>query len=262
MTENQNTQTASPRQGRWFRRSWFVVLMLFLFFPIGLILAWTGDVSKKGGQIWDKARKLLMTVVFGLLFAAYVYTNYATEKDADQGEVAQVQESGWSRERFYQAYKSAGLPALPPGEELPIDTDESYPNKPNVIHWGSKVGIEGFHVQLAGNPNDLEFIEVSLPADKSGPKFVKLIRALTGETSTNPPEAFAKLPEPMQNLFRTTGAAGSPTATQFIFNQAQMLVNNVPERDLTKEDIPIMPFHKITIYTNADRTAANFWLKE
>lgn len=35
----------------WYHRKWFVVLMLLIFSPIGLILLWTSPVTKPSGRI-------------------------------------------------------------------------------------------------------------------------------------------------------------------------------------------------------------------
>jgi hypothetical protein len=35
----------------WYHRKWFVVLMLLIFSPLGLILLWTSPVTKPSGRI-------------------------------------------------------------------------------------------------------------------------------------------------------------------------------------------------------------------
>lgn len=52
---------------KWYYKKWFVILMLFIFSPIGITLLWAG--SK-----FSKSTKAVLTMVFGILFIYSIFT--------------------------------------------------------------------------------------------------------------------------------------------------------------------------------------------
>ena len=61
---NQETYTAipvEPVKEKFYKKTWFIILMLIIFFPVGLFLMW--KFSK-----WNKVAKIIITIIIGLLF--------------------------------------------------------------------------------------------------------------------------------------------------------------------------------------------------
>lgn len=56
-------EPASGSQVKWYHRKWFVILMLFLFFPVGLVLLWMSPETRLSGRIVWTALVALAVVV-------------------------------------------------------------------------------------------------------------------------------------------------------------------------------------------------------
>lgn len=76
---NQAVKTASYTsydQVPWYRRRWALVLSAFIFMPIALVIAFSGDVYffKDGKvQTFPKNFKFTLLVIFGLLVLTQIY---------------------------------------------------------------------------------------------------------------------------------------------------------------------------------------------
>lgn len=69
---NYNNKSKKPIH----KRTWFIILMLFLFFPVGLILVWKNSD-------WKKPAKLIVTIITSI----FVVNALATNSDDDKTPV-------------------------------------------------------------------------------------------------------------------------------------------------------------------------------
>jgi hypothetical protein len=78
---------SAPGETPWYTQTWFVVLLLFIFFPAGLILMWTQTT-------WHTAVKWVVSalpIIWILFLVALIYSFSATgEVDSGDDEPAIV----------------------------------------------------------------------------------------------------------------------------------------------------------------------------
>jgi len=140
---------------------------------------------------------------------------------------------------FFAGWRAAGLPRLP--------AEGHIPKAGKAIFYESADNISA---RLAMD-RDADFIDsvlLVLPKENFGPSCARLLRALTGESSTTEPGEFRFLPEPMQILLKRTEAVGSPTASQFAIRAVELSVEG-EQIATVKEDLlpPNGPVRELSI---------------
>lgn len=110
--------------GRFYQKTWFIILMLILLFPVGIFLMW-----KYTG--WNKVVKIIVTVV--ICFFAYIF--WAAPNDADhKGNVAEKESISAKDE-------------IESNEEVSTLTKEEAKEIDREI-WGALLSSEKIHQQL------------------------------------------------------------------------------------------------------------------
>lgn len=85
-----HTQSVSPQnKGKWYQRTAFTVIMLILFFPVGLVLMW---VYRKN---WKMAVKVIISVLCVIIIFPSVFGD---DSDSQNGNVAVSEDRGETQE--------------------------------------------------------------------------------------------------------------------------------------------------------------------
>ena len=85
-----HTQSVSPQnKGKWYQRTAFTVIMLILFFPVGLVLMW---VYRKN---WKMAVKVIISVLCVIIILPSVFGD---DSDSQNGNVVVSEDQGETQE--------------------------------------------------------------------------------------------------------------------------------------------------------------------
>ena len=89
---------------RLWEKTWFIVLLLFVFFPAGCYLMWRGER-------FQKAVRILLSVIFGILFFFWIImlVSLTAQESAEESYEASVSEGIKEQDTNYTGYDSDNL---------------------------------------------------------------------------------------------------------------------------------------------------------
>ena len=147
-----------PPQTKWYFKTWFIIVMLVVFFPVGLILMWLG------GR-FNKIVRIGVTTVFALLIIAVAMSDNKTDVSTKSGAKSAAQAS--------QAAASPAAKQLKAGDVWSSRGEEHF----------VKIAVRGTDLLevSAGNP----FLQIKEQACKVNPADTILSCAVTDAKGPN-----------------------------------------------------------------------------
>ena len=82
-TKTQQQKATNPDKV-WYKQTWGIILMLILFFPVGIYLMW------KYGKHWNLYAKIAVCIVFGVFFIVGIASNDKKEELDNESSVEQI----------------------------------------------------------------------------------------------------------------------------------------------------------------------------
>ena len=155
---------------KFYQRNWFIILMLFLFAPVGIILMWQNTS-------WNKIVKIALSVFFGLIFVAALF-GALSDESTDQTDTSNIKQEQQIEEEEPLENESESSEKESKTEE---DTDDAA-EEPVKKSPYDKLSTEGKNAYRAAK-NYLDFMAFS----KKG-----LIQQLSSEYGDSYPEKVAE----------------------------------------------------------------------
>lgn len=101
---------------KWYEKTWFTWLMLFIFAPIGIILLWKY-------RTYSSKIKTTVTVIFAFLFLISIATD-KTDKQIEQTPQQTITTETATESQDVQTEQTEPQQAEPPQQEQPIHTEQ------------------------------------------------------------------------------------------------------------------------------------------